>query len=538
MKKSTKILVQIALVIGLIFFGVSGLIALNALKPTMEKKTPPVATPMARTITVETQTVQVPIEGQGIVHPLQEIQLVPQVGGKVIHISPALVDGGQYQKNDILLKIDPADYHIAVTLAEARVKDAESKYILTEQESSVARSDWYQLNPGTPPPPLVAKEPQLATAKARLEAEKAELERARLNLSRTILKAPFDGRVSQKKVDIGQYIAPGQAVATLYSIEAAEIVLPMENDHLQWFHVPGFTPETKTAPLPAASSPEQPETPATKVEKITVEKTENGYLVSIETNGMIRNPTPFLVEGEKLVIDLPDLASDNKTNTIKVDGGYLERIRMAEHTTPRQKTRVVLDLKGITENEIDTNNNTLRIHVKPLTGNGNSRIFTREKRSEAPPAQLPSMDPENTVIVRAQIAGQQQIWKGRVVRAEGKVDELTRMINVVVRVNQPYSKKPPLAPGMFVTVDIKGKAIENAVIVPRSALHQDDIVWVINGDNRLEFRTVDVALRFRNGVVVRKGLSDKDQVVVSPLKEVTNGMKVRNVPANNGGDAS
>ncbi|MGB5155866.1 hypothetical protein [Desulfobacterium sp. N47] len=52
------------------------------------------------------------------------IRLVPQVGGKVVYISPALVNGGEYKKDEVLLKIDPADYEIAVTLAEALLKDA------------------------------------------------------------------------------------------------------------------------------------------------------------------------------------------------------------------------------------------------------------------------------------------------------------------------------------------------------------------------------------------------------------------------------
>jgi multidrug efflux pump subunit AcrA (membrane-fusion protein) len=114
MKKSTKIIIQIILVMVLIAFGVTGLMALNAIKPPMEKKKPPVAMPLARTIVVHTENIRVPIEAHGIVYPLQEIQLIPQVGGKVIFMSSAMVDGGQYKKGDILFKIDPADYRIAV----------------------------------------------------------------------------------------------------------------------------------------------------------------------------------------------------------------------------------------------------------------------------------------------------------------------------------------------------------------------------------------------------------------------------------------
>jgi RND family efflux transporter MFP subunit len=388
MKKMTKRLLQVVLVIVLIIAGGMGNWLLKASRPPVEKEKPKVALPLARTVAIHAETIPVPIQGHGTVRPLQEIQLVPQVGGKVIYMSPALVDGGAFKKGDILLKIDPSDYLIAVTLAEARVKDAESRFILAEQESQVARSEWHELHPDSDPPSLVAKKPQLETALANLAAQKAELERARLNFERTLLNAPFNGRISQKSVDIGQYISPGAPVAALYSIDAAEIVLPMESEKLEWFHVPEFTPGC--------------------------------------TQGARAN--------------------------IKTD-----------------------------------------------------------------------------------IAGVEQIWEGIVVRAEGKVDEKTRMINVVVRIDQPHSRKPPLVPGLFVTVDIEGKSIENGVLIPREALRQNNVVWVVDEKNRLVFKTVEVALYTHSGIVVKKGLLGNEHVVVAPIKEVTDGMAVRNVAANNGG---
>ena len=94
-------------------------------------------------------------------------------------------------------------------------------------------------------PPLVAKEPQLAAARAKLEAERAELRRAQLNLEKNKGHWPlFDGVVSSKSVDIGQYVSPGQTVAALFSSEAAEVVTPLEDKDLYWIDVPGLTTET------------------------------------------------------------------------------------------------------------------------------------------------------------------------------------------------------------------------------------------------------------------------------------------------------
>jgi RND family efflux transporter MFP subunit len=131
--------------------------------------------------------------------------------------------------------------------------------------------------------------------------------------------------------------------------------------------------------------------------------------------------------------------------------------------------------------------------------------------------------------VSGQIAGQNLLWKGRVVRSEGQVNERTRMVHVVVQVEKPYAEKPPLAVGVFVTVNIKGSFLEKAVIIPRSALHPGDKVWVVDEKGSLEFRDVDIARFSTRGVVIKGGLSDGEQIVVSPLKAVSDGMQVRPV---------
>ena len=388
MSKTKRRLFHFAIAIVLVALGVFGMGKLTARKPQLKKRKPPTPVPMVRTINIKTGPQSVRIQGEGTVRPLREINLVPQVGGKVIYVSPALVNGGEFSQGDTLLRIEPVDYQLAVTLAKAKVKDAESKLKLAEEEAAAAREEWRLHHAGgskadKEPPPLVAKEPQLAAAQAELEADRAGLSMALLNLERTDLRAPFDGRVSQENVDIGQYVSLGQALASLYSTEVAEIVMPMEDEKGFWFHIPGFTPGNRAG---------------------------------------------------------------------------------------------------------------------------------------------------SRAVVRARIAGWEQTWSGKVVRTEGKLDERTRMINVVVRVEKPYAKRPPLAVGLFVTVDIEGRTLPNAAIIPRSALHQGDVVWVVDTDDkdsRLRFRKVAVARVQGDEAVVQDGLEDGERVVITPLKAVTDGMAVR-----------
>ena len=371
--------------------GVVGFGALKASKNKIEKHRPPSQLPAVRVIKINTGPHSVIIQGEGTVRPLRQIDLVPQVGGKVEYISPSLVNGGDFRQGSTLLRIDPVDYNLAVTLAKAMVKDAESRLKLAMEEAAAAREEWRLLHSGgskgKTPPPLVAKEPQLMASQAKLEAEKAGLKKALLNLERTELRAPFDGRVSQKNVDIGQYVSAGKSLGTIYSTQAAEIVLPLEDDDLSWFHAPGFTP-----------------------------------------------------------------------------------------------------------------------------GNG----------------------PGAKAVARARIAGQERSWHGRVVRTEGTLDARTRMINVVVEVERPYAKKPPLVAGLFVTVDIHGLTLPSAALVPRAALRGGEVVWVVDNYNVLHFRKVDVARIQGDDVVIKSGLKNGEMVVISIHKVVTDRMSVRSIVVNEG----
>ncbi|MEE8398004.1 MAG: hypothetical protein V3S89_03290 [Desulfobacterales bacterium] len=206
--------------ISFLAIGLLGFRTLTASKPMPQMRKPVVPAPMVSILRVQTGPQPVTIHGQGTVKPLREIQLVSQVGGEVIYMSKNLVNGGTFGKGDTLLRIEPVDYELAVILAESQVRDAESRLKLSREEAAVAREEWTEHHAGTSmanrePSPLVVKEPQLAAAQARLEADRANLKRAMLNLERTVLKAPFPGKVSMKRVDIGQYVASGQALATL-----------------------------------------------------------------------------------------------------------------------------------------------------------------------------------------------------------------------------------------------------------------------------------------------------------------------------------
>ncbi len=139
--------------------------------------------------------------------------------------------------------------------------------------------------------------------------------------------------------------------------------------------------------------------------------------------------------------------------------------------------------------------------------------------------------PGSTAIVKLSVAGDEYSWQGKVVRWVGALDSIGRLSRVVIEVNDPYTKRedggPALAVGSFVNVEISGREIENAVAVPRTAIHSGDIIWIVTADNTLELRPVTIALRTREEVYITDGLNVGERVVLTPISGAADGLKLR-----------
>ncbi|MHC5036280.1 MAG: efflux RND transporter periplasmic adaptor subunit [Planctomycetota bacterium] len=135
------------------------------------------------------------------------------------------------------------------------------------------------------------------------------------------------------------------------------------------------------------------------------------------------------------------------------------------------------------------------------------------------------------VAVHARVGGTDRTWTGRLVRIEGHVDPKSRMTYAVARVDDPYGRfrkapHPPLAVGQFVRGEIKGREVEEALVISRFAIRDGDRVVVVDESNRLRFRTVEIVQLQGEKAVVR-GLSDGESICLSAPEVATEGMKVR-----------
>ncbi|MDJ0653119.1 MAG: efflux RND transporter periplasmic adaptor subunit [Xanthomonadales bacterium] len=359
---------------------------------TVEPSLPQPLPTTVRVLTVQPERVQLKVHAQGTVVPRSESALVPEVSGRVDWVSPNLVPGGYFELDETLLRINQSDYIAAVERAEAALARADAENELAQFDygrvqdlhgrSLVSQADLESARRGA------------RVAAAALQDARLVLETARRDLARTELKAPFAGLVRSEKVDRGQFISRGAAVAEIYAVDFVEVRLPIADRQLAYLNLP----ENRRGELPVDLSPQ--------------------------------------------------------------------------------------------------------------------------------------------ISFRTDFAGQSQSWNGRLVRTEAEIDPGSRMVYAIGRISaDPESQLLPPPVGLFVEAEIAGVAREDVVVLPRVALREGTRVLVVNDEERLSIRDVEILRVYRDEVYVTAGLNAGERVVVSPLQTVVDGMRVKPVATADRGQA-
>ena len=381
MKKLLKILAPVLVLV--VSIGIVQ--GLGAAKPEPEKKEEAQRLISLYVDEVKTDTVTISVQAQGDVRPKTEIDLIPQVSGRIVGISESFAEGAEFVPGETLIKIDDTNYKLAVIRAEARVAEAEVGVQRELANAKIKKEHWLDKQNSGEPTPYALNKPQVMEAEAKLLSAESDLKEAQLNVARTEINVPFLGRVREKSVGIGQYVTAGAHLGRVFSTDTVEIRLPLTDLQLAELNLPmGFMADAFNAPV---------------------------------------------------------------------------------------------------------------------------------------------------VQFSAKVGSHQQSWTGRIVRTHASVDQQTRLIYAIAEVEDPYGlgsdNGTPLAVGMFVHADIAGVNSQSALVLPRLALRNANKVYVINDQNRLEIRTVEVLSTSEDTVLVSNGVEVGDKVVTSTIPAAVDGMEVR-----------
>ena len=345
---------------------------------TTQKDPVPVAV-RAQTIALETISLEVTSEGN--VQPRAQTQLVAQVSGEVIAVADALSSGGQFQRGDTLLELDPRDYQIARSRAQASLDRARAERDFASEEAARVRTLYGDELASIAD--LQRAERTLSVAEASVNEAAAALERASIDLERTVIKAPFNGRVRSESVDIGQFLREGASIATIYDTERLEVRFPLADAQLAFLD--------------------------------------------------------------------PDYAR--------------------------------LGSAG---------------------------------------------DEAATVTLMAKFAGDMQSWEAKLTRTEGDISTRSRFLHVIAEVSDTTSDKGVQLPiGLFVNGIITGRDVEGLVRIPRTALRADNTVMVIDENDQLHFRDVQIFQLTSDSALISAGLDEGERISISPLQFVVEGMPVQ-----------
>lgn len=385
-RKGSRLIIHIGLALTVLAVGIVGAAYINKTAPKARKLTPVASIPLVQVVRLQPGQQQVVVQAMGSVIPAQQIDLEARISGEIVWTHPDFTVGGILSKGAEVLRIDPQDYQLALTLAQARVVDAESKLRLLEAESEAAREEWSELYGSSAesdrePLPLVVKKPQLEAAKALLAAEKSDLQKARLNLERTKLRAPFNAFVRAKHVDLGSQVSPQDQLAELVGTEVYWIQASISVDRLNWIQIP--------------RSPEQAGSAA--------------------------------------------------------------------------------------------------------------RIFYRNGYERT----------------------------GKVIKLLGDLETEGRMARVLVAVQDPLdlkasdNQRPPLLIGEYVRIELEGRQLQGVYRIPRTALRDDNKIWIATDEGKLQIRTIETLWRDAQTVMVRDGLQPNERLIVSDLASPVDGMPVQ-----------
>ncbi|MAM71043.1 MAG: hypothetical protein CMP91_07885 [Gammaproteobacteria bacterium] len=242
--KMLRIILPVLILLGSI--GVAFALISNREAPPQEEITE--ATIVVEAMMPAREDVYLRVASQGTVQARTNTTLVSEVAGRVVEVSPAFVVGGFFRAGDTLIRLDDQNYRAAASQSEAAVASARSALAQERAEAEIARREWDRMTEAQQnqirTPDLYLRIPQLENAEAQLASAQANLEKARADLNKTTITAPYDGLISAKNTDIGQFVSAGATIAEIFAVDYAEVRLPIPENKIEYLDLPSPLNET------------------------------------------------------------------------------------------------------------------------------------------------------------------------------------------------------------------------------------------------------------------------------------------------------
>ncbi len=243
---------KVSLVICLAILGVAAAVVTLTFmtEPEAEREGATKRTPMlVKVMEAEQGDFRPQIVATGTVRAEREVDLRPQVSGRILSIADNFKPGGFVEKGDVLVRLEAADFQNVVAQRESAVADAEAELALERGRQDVAKSEAkiYGQELSEEDQKLILRKPQLRSALGKVDAARASLNQARLDLRRTTIVAPFDAHVIDRMTNMGSVVSPNDTLGRLVGTDAYWVAMEVPMPMLRWIQLPEG--ESKGAPV-------------------------------------------------------------------------------------------------------------------------------------------------------------------------------------------------------------------------------------------------------------------------------------------------
>jgi RND family efflux transporter MFP subunit len=186
---------------------------------------------------------EVAVRAQGTVTAAQQVQVRPEVAGRIVDLSTSLVPGGRFTAGETIATIDERDYRVQLVAQQEAVARARLALRREQARQAVAEEEWELLEASLPADQsnrdLALRIPQIEQAEAAIAAAEGALAKAELDRVRCTIDAPFNAVVTREQVDIGQLVNPQTEIATMVGTDAYWVQVSLPVAHLEWIELPG-----------------------------------------------------------------------------------------------------------------------------------------------------------------------------------------------------------------------------------------------------------------------------------------------------------
>ncbi len=274
---------RVIIPIGIILIASALTASMILYKKEPEKKELSKGALLVDTIALKKQDVRLTVSSQGNITPRTETTLISEISGLVLEVSSKFVVGGLFEKGEILLKLDPTDYEVALQQANANLLSMRAKLTQEEARAEQAVQEWaLSGRPKSQAPLLALRTPYLDEGKANVLFAEANLRKARRKLEQTLIRAPYKGMVRDKLVDVGQYVSIGTQLANTFAVDFAEVRLPLTDRDIAYLELPGLSDYTAKGEVTG---------PDVKLTSVIGEKTFNWEARIVRTEGVVDQRT-------------------------------------------------------------------------------------------------------------------------------------------------------------------------------------------------------------------------------------------------------